>query len=128
MSEPYAHVGIADVHDDERPGLTCDDCQAHGAEKAYMLQDNYMEHWAGVGFAAVPGGASGPRYGGRTWSEHIKKFDGDLTSYREARRNGLRPEQTNKKAVERAEKKEYSRERVDRAIADGKVVIEAKER
>ena len=127
MSEPYAHVGVADVHDEERPGLTCADCKAYSAAKLDALDDNYRKHWAGLSFASVPGGASGARRGGETYAQRTRRFDKDMNTYREARRNGLRPEQTNVKAVEKAEKNEYARDRIDQAVRDGKITVEAKE-
>lgn len=111
-AEAYAHVGVADVHEDEREGLTCDDCQYHLAVKADLLATNYDAHWAGLSFASVPGGASVARPGGGrgegpTRAQHLKQFEKGLDTYRDNKKAGLRTGTGHgalKTATERAER------------------------
>lgn len=119
--EPYTHVGVGTppVHEEERPDHTCDDCELRRAWKQYEMQRNFNDNWSGLHFNAVPGGASGPRMGGETPMESQKRFDQDLDSYREAKKHGLKPEQSTKKAVEKAEQRAESFDRVATKASKG---------
>lgn len=114
--EPYAHIGVADVHEEERPGLTCDDCDAYLEGRRALLSSNYHDHWSGLSFSSVPGGASVARPGGGrgtglTPKEHIKDFDDGLHEYKDNKKAGLQAG-TKKGSVEKAYKKAERNERV----------------
>ena len=114
MTDPYEHQGRGKptVHEDWRPGLTCDLCDAFSMGKQMALRGNFDDNWAGLSFASVPGGNSGSRMGGLTPMESQKKFDGDLYAYEDAKKAGLQPDTSTKAGVEKAEKRAYSFDRV----------------
>ena len=120
MSDPIEHLGrgTPSVHEDWRLGLTCDMCDAYTEAVRLMHLQNFNDNWAGMTFASVPGGASVARLGGgkgtanMTASQSQKHFDRDLDSYREAKKHGLKPERSDRKAVYEAEARAESHDRV----------------
>lgn len=119
MAEAYAHIGVSDppVHEDEREGLTCDDCDAHMAAVRAKHEENFAENWAGLMFTSVPGGASvarmdGTKGAGKTAKESRKHFEKGMDDYRTEKKAGLAPTSTNVGGVEKAYKKAERNERL----------------
>lgn len=65
-----------------------------------------------VGVATVPGGSRGPQLE----KKREKQWKRDLESYAGARKAGLRPEASTRKAVERAEQRAESEDRAKRKL------------
>lgn len=125
--EPYAHIGVGNppVHEEERGGLTCDDCDAHKAAVRERHARNFDEHWSGVLFTSVPGGASVARMGGGrgtgiTAIEHRKEFEGGMNEFIDNKKAGLTAG-TTKGSVEKEYKRLERNERLVRKHRDGKL-------
>jgi hypothetical protein len=86
-------------------------------------RSNFNEHWADLSFAAVPGGNSGARRGGKTSLESGRAWDRDLDSYREAKKHGLQPDMSTVKGVELAEQRAESFDRVAKKHASGELPL-----
>ncbi|WP_461521042.1 hypothetical protein [Porticoccus sp.] len=111
------------MHEEEREGLTCDDCDAFTDAKRRELYSNYRDEWGYLTFGSVPGGASVARPGGGrgygdTPKEHQKNFDQGLYDFEANRKEGLLTG-TNKGATEKAYKKAERNERLKKKYKSG---------
>jgi hypothetical protein len=122
-AEPYRHIGVADVHAEEREGLSCDECDAYTDNKRAELYDNFRDEWGYLTFGSVPGGASVARPGGGrgygdTPKQHERNFNKGLDDYAANRKAGLITG-TNKGATEKAYKKAERNERLAKKYKSG---------
>jgi hypothetical protein len=101
-------------------------CDEYAAWKRGAMVQNFEEHWAGLLFTSVPGGATvnlpgGKRGAGLTAKQDRKQFEAGMYGFEDRLKSGVEPEGTTVAALNRQEKRAESFARAEKKYKSGEL-------